>query len=95
MTNHFDPADPATERRKKPREPLAPAVICAVREDAPPSHCPFLTEEQIEKIAERAAQVALENVYTEIGKSVVSKFLWVLGAGALAALAWAKGKGIA
>lgn len=54
---------------------------------------PHLTEDQIEQIAERAAQVALERVYTQIGKSVVSKFLWLVGAGTLAVAAWLNGAG--
>lgn len=54
---------------------------------------PPLTDEQIEAIAERAAEVALEKVYTSIGKSVVSKFLWLVGAGALAVAAWLNGAG--
>ena len=52
-----------------------------------------LTDEQIEAIAERAAEVALEKVYTHIGKSVVNKFLWACGAAALAVLAWLNGSG--
>lgn len=54
---------------------------------------PQLSNEQIEAIAERAAEVALEKVYTSIGKSVVSKFLWLVGAGALAVAAWLNGSG--
>jgi len=56
-------------------------------------HRPTLSEEQIERIAERAAEVALEKVYTSIGKSVVSKFLWMVGAAALAVAAWLNGSG--
>ena len=52
-----------------------------------------LTEEQLEAIAERAADRALEKVYASIGKSVIHKILWVLGAAALAAAAWMKGSG--
>ena len=52
-----------------------------------------LTDEQIEAIAERAAEVALERVYTQIGKSVVSKLLWLVGAAALALVAWMNGAG--
>ena len=52
-----------------------------------------LTEEQIELIAERAATKALERVYAQIGKSVVQKFLFVVGAATIAALAWLKGSG--
>ena len=54
-----------------------------------------LTDEQIEEVAERAAEVALERVYTQIGKSVVQKFLYLVGAAALAVYAFLKGKGIA
>jgi len=54
---------------------------------------PQLTEAQIDAIAERAAAVALERVYTQIGKSVVSKILWLVGAGALAVAAWMNGAG--
>ena len=54
-----------------------------------------LTDEQIEEIAERAAEVALERVYTQIGKSVVQKCLYLVGAAALAVYAFLKGKGIA
>ena len=54
---------------------------------------PILTSEQIEAIAERAAEVALEKVYTSIGKSVVNKVLWLVGAAALAAAAWLNGAG--
>lgn len=50
-----------------------------------------LSDEQIELIAERAAEVALERVYTQIGKSVVHKVLWAIGAGALALLVWLNG----
>lgn len=52
-----------------------------------------LTEEQLELIAERAAGRALEKVYASIGKSVIQKFLWVVGAASLAILAWLKGSG--
>jgi hypothetical protein len=52
-----------------------------------------LTDEQIELIAERAAEKALEKVYASVGRSVVQKFLWVVGAAALAALAYFKGLG--
>lgn len=54
---------------------------------------PTLTEEQIDTIAERAAERALEKVYAQIGKSIVQKFLWLVGAASLAVLAWMKGSG--
>ena len=52
-----------------------------------------LSDEQIEQIAERAAEKALEKVYAQIGKSIVHKFLWLVGAASLAVLAWLKGSG--
>ena len=52
-----------------------------------------LTEEQIEAIAERAANKALEKVYAQIGKSVIHKFLWLVGAASLAVFAYFKGVG--
>lgn len=52
-----------------------------------------LSDEQIAIIAEKAAEVALKRVYTNIGKSVVSKFLWICGAAALAIVAWMNGAG--
>ena len=51
----------------------------------------WLTEEQLEAIAERAAEKALEKVYAQVGKSVISKVLWVVGSGAIAAYAYFKG----
>jgi len=56
-------------------------------------HLPQLSPEQIDIIAERAAEVALEKVYTSIGKSVVNKVLWVVGAASLAVAAWLNGAG--
>jgi hypothetical protein len=52
-----------------------------------------LSDEQIELIAERAAEKALEKVYASVGKSVVHKILWLVGAAALAAAAYLKGVG--
>lgn len=57
------------------------------------TYSPQLTDEQIDAIAERAAERALEKVYTQIGKSIVSKFFLVVGALTLAALAWMNTKG--
>lgn len=52
-----------------------------------------LSQEQINVIAERAAEVAIERVYTAIGKSVVKKFFWLVGAASLAVAAWLIGSG--
>lgn len=52
-----------------------------------------LSDDEIRIIAEHAAEVALEKVYTQIGKSVVNKVLWLAGAAALAVAAWLNGSG--
>lgn len=49
-----------------------------------------LTERDMERIAELAADRALEKVYGQIGKSMVTRVLWLAGAAALGA-AVAKG----
>ena len=49
---------------------------------------PILSAEQIEAIAERAAEKALEKVYSEIGRNVVRKAMFVIGAAILALAAW-------
>ena len=54
---------------------------------------PQLSEDQINAIAERAAEVAIERVYTAIGKNVVKKFFWVVGAASVALAAWMTGAG--
>lgn len=53
----------------------------------------ILTEHDIDHIAEKAADKALEKVYTEIGKNVVKKALWVIGLASLAAMFWLSGTG--
>jgi hypothetical protein len=59
---------------------------------------PNLTEEQIEQIAEKAAEKAIEkltsHVYQEVGKSVVSKILYLVGACAIGLFLWLKSKGV-
>ena len=47
-----------------------------------------LSAEQIDAIAEAAAQRALEKVYQEVGKSAVKLVLWVIGSSILALLAY-------
>ena len=47
-----------------------------------------LSAEQIDLIAEAAAQRALEKVYQEVGKSAVRLILWVIGSSILALLAY-------
>ena len=52
-----------------------------------------ISEGEMEAIAERAADRALAKVYESIGRSIVKKALWIIGAGVLALLAWLGGKG--
>jgi len=57
-----------------------------------------LTDEQIEMIAERAAEKAMkkltEDAYMSIGKGVVSKAFWIIGMVATALFFWLAQKGI-
>lgn len=57
-----------------------------------------LTDAQLDKIAEKAAVKAVEKVtgrmYEEVGRSVVSKGLTVIGVAAVALLTYLYGKGI-
>ena len=48
----------------------------------------ILTTDDIEIIAERAADKALEKVYAEVGKSLVKKFFWAVGLVVIAAAVW-------
>lgn len=52
-----------------------------------------LTEHEIEAIAERAAQRALQHVYAEVGKSVLKKLMWAIGTIATVVLMWLAGNG--
>jgi hypothetical protein len=58
-----------------------------------------LNEKQIEEIAEKAAQKAIEkltsHIYQEVGKSIVSKLFYIIGACSLGVYLWLKSKGIA
>lgn len=61
----------------------------------------LFTRAQVNEIAERAAEIALERqadamlerLYLKVGKSIVSKFLWAVGTGLLALAAWMSGAG--
>lgn len=52
-----------------------------------------LTDDQIEAIAERAAEVAIEKVYTEVGKNVLKKLAWLTGAAVLGLAMWLSSHG--
>lgn len=46
-----------------------------------------LSDEDFERLATRAKELALRDIYVAVGKSVITKALWVFGASA--ALIWA------
>ena len=46
-----------------------------------------LSDDEIDLIAERAASKVEERLYAQIGRSLVSKILWLLGAAGAAVLA--------
>lgn len=52
-----------------------------------------LTDEQINAIAERAACMALNKVYSEIGKNVLKKLAWLTGVVVLGLAMWLAGHG--
>lgn len=52
-----------------------------------------LTDQQIEEIAERAAKVAFQMVYQEVGKTVLTKLAWLVGAAVVGAAMWLAGHG--
>ncbi len=51
-----------------------------------------LTDAEIEFIADRAAEKAIEKVYTQLGRSVANKILWFLGVATVAAVMLLAGK---
>ena len=50
-----------------------------------------LTDAQIEAIANKAAEVALNRVYTEVGKSVLKKLSWLVGVAVIGLFMWLAG----
>lgn len=53
-----------------------------------------LTDREIDDIAERAAERALEKVYTEVGRSIVRRLTWLVGVAAVSLLVYLAGKGV-
>jgi hypothetical protein len=51
-----------------------------------------LTEAEIEHIAERAADKAIEKVYSQIGKSVAQKIIWMIGVATVGVFMFISGK---
>jgi hypothetical protein len=56
-----------------------------------------LTDEQLEQIAARAAEIAIERmtseVYQAVGKTILHKLAYVVGAAAIGVSVWAASKG--
>lgn len=52
-----------------------------------------LTEQQIDEIADRAAQKALQIVYAEVGRGVLKKLAWLVGVVVVGLALWLGGKG--
>jgi hypothetical protein len=48
-----------------------------------------LTQTELDDLKEQL----LESIYADIGRSIVKKVLWILGAVAIAGFAWLAGKG--
>lgn len=57
-------------------------------------HLATLTDDQMDAIAEKAAEKALQKVYAEVGRSIVQKLFWGVGVAAVAVLMWMGAKGI-
>ena len=64
----------------------------------PGNHCPFLDEEEMDAIAERAAERAIakltDHLYREVGKSVVGKLFYLIGICTVALCLWLRHKGV-
>lgn len=54
----------------------------------------ILSDEQIELIAEKAAEKALLKVYANVGRGIINKLTFIIGACAIGILLWMGGKGI-
>lgn len=62
----------------------------------PDSHI-ALTDEQVERIAEKAAEKAVgkftDHVYQQVGKGVINKLIWLVGATSVGVYLWAQSHG--
>lgn len=58
------------------------------------NHAVTISEADFERIAELAAQKALDKVYLEVGRGVLRRVAWVVGISVVALLMWMGGKGI-
>lgn len=73
----------------------------ALRREEDRSGCPYLTPEQIEEIADKAAEKAAvkavelmtNKIYLEVGKSTIRRITTIIGVAAVALSIWLYGKG--
>ena len=54
----------------------------------------MLTNAEIDKVAKRAVDMAFQQMYEEVGKSVVKRALWVIGVASLGLMVWLSSKGM-
>jgi len=54
---------------------------------------PSLTDKEIEDIVEKGTERVIENVYTSVGRSVVTKFFWFVGVAAIGIVTYLAGVG--
>lgn len=52
-----------------------------------------LTENDIDHIAEKAAEKALQKVYAQVGQSVLKKLAWITGIVVIGLFMWLSGTG--
>ena len=52
-----------------------------------------LTDAQIDEIAEKAAERAFQKIYQNVGKSVLTKLTWMVGAAVVGLFMWIGGHG--
>ena len=52
-----------------------------------------LTDAQIDEIAEKAAERAFQKIYQNVGKSVLTKLTWMVGAVVVGLFMWLGGNG--
>ena len=52
-----------------------------------------LTDAQIDEIAEKAAERAFQKIYQNVGKSVLTKLTWTVGAAVVGLAMWLSGHG--
>lgn len=53
-----------------------------------------LSDEQVKEIVALVTEKVLEQVYLNVGKEVLTKLFWVVGAAAVGVYAWLKSKGL-